>query len=133
MRIYGSPILNPLSSLVFHQRKYFTTMQIYDSPVLNPLSTLVILFCIGNWGHCVMRWRESPTVNVRNSFLRNFPTQISKQREGSVLAGNCHKSNYQNISLIVPFGIDLWQSWGNTMIKLRKKYKELNLVVKKKK
>ena len=33
---------------------------------------------------------------------------------------------------MVLFGIDLWQSCGSTMIKLRKKYKELNLLGKKK-
>ena len=43
--------------------------------------------------------------------------QISETREGLILAGNCHKSNYKDFSLIVLFGIDLWHSWGNTMIK----------------
>ena len=72
------------------------------------------------------------TEKVRNSFWWNFPKQISEPREGLILAGNCHKSNYQDFSLIVLFGIGLWRPWGNTMIKLRKKYKELNLLVKKK-
>ena len=33
---------------------YFPTMQICGSPVLNPLNSLVILFSIGNQSHCVM-------------------------------------------------------------------------------
>ena len=73
-------------------------------------------------------YRERPTVNVRNGFLWNSATQTSEPREGSILVGNCHKSNFQDFSVIVLFGNDL----GITMIKLRKKYKELNFLVKKK-
>ena len=69
---------------------------------------------------------------MRNSFLWSFPTQTSEPREGLILAGNCHKSDYKDFSLTVLFEIDLWQPWGSTMIKLRKKYKELNLLVKEK-
>ena len=48
-----------------------------------------------------MGLRERPTVNKRNDFLRNFPTKISEPREESFLAGNSHKSNYQDFSLIL--------------------------------
>ena len=34
---------------------------------------------------------ERPTDNGRNDFLRNFLTQSSESRVGSVLAGDCHK------------------------------------------
>ena len=44
------------------------------------------------------------TVGLSRYPLHSDPTF---SREGSILAGNCHKLNYQDFSLIVLFGIGL--------------------------
>ena len=99
----------------FQQRTYFPTMQIYGSPVLNPLSSLVKLISICNKGHCVMGWRERPTDDAQNDFLCNFPTQISRSIKESILIGNCHKSNYQDFSSTLCSIMD----WFMTIMSIR--------------
>ena len=97
----------------FQQRNYVRTMEHSGSPVLNPLKSLVILFSIDNHSYCVMGWRERPTVSVKKNSLWNFPIQISETRQGSILAGSCRKSNYQDFSLILPS----FRDWFMTIIR----------------
>ena len=99
----------------FQQRTYFPTKQIYGSPVLNPLSSLVKLISICNKGHCVMRWWKRPTDDAWNDFLCNFPTQISRSIKWSILIGNCHKSNYQDFSSTLCSIMD----WFMTILSIR--------------
>ena len=81
-------------------------MQIYGSSVVDTKIHLApLLYCSVLVTRIIQR--ERPTANVRNSFLWNFPTQISEPRQALILAGNCHKSKYQDFSSIVLFGIDL--------------------------
>ena len=97
----------------FQQRNYVPKMEHSGSPVLNPLKSLVILFSIDNHSYCVMGWRERPAVSVKKNSLWHFPIQISEPRQGSILAGSCNKSKYQDFSLILP---SFWD-WFMTIIR----------------
>ena len=47
-------------------------MQIHGSPVLNPLSSLVILVSVGNQGYCIIGWPEKPTGEREKLILVEF-------------------------------------------------------------
>ena len=102
-----------LCSIFLAHFNYVPTMEHSGSPVLNPLRSLVILFSIGNHSYCVMEWRERPTVSVKKNSLWNFPIQISEPRQGSILAGSYHKLKYQDFSLILPS----FRDWFMTIIR----------------
>ena len=56
-------------------------MKVYGSPVLNPLSSLVILFSIGNWGHCVMGRQKKERLLMREMASCGISQQKSPSRK----------------------------------------------------
>ena len=119
----------------FQQRNYFPTMQIYGFPVSDPLSSPQLCCFLLVTGSLCNGMTRKTDCQCKKWLLVKF-SSTNQRIERGINSGRKLPQNKLSRCLINTLYflglINLWHSWGNIIIRLKKKYKELNILVKRK-